>query len=321
MDTYYIAWWNLENLFDTVGSTERPEWLKERLKKELEGWTTNVLSKKLKQLAKVIDAMNDGKGPDILGVCEVENKKVLEKLVATLGVGRDYGIAHHDMSDKRGIDVAFIYDKNLFTAHETFARVILRRNATRDLFQVNFKTANNRELVCIGNHWPSRSGGEEASAPYRMMAGETLSYWMERITSHLGEEVPVLVMGDFNDEPFDRSMADYALSERTKRRVVSKRSKKPYLYNLSWPLMGKGEGTHFYNHWGMLDQILVNKDLLNSQLPIRYVEDSFTITKTQVMLKKGKPRRFSRPSARGGIDETGYSDHLPVSILINETNP
>jgi len=97
MDSHYIAFWNLENLFDKSTSQDRPEYLKNRLKKELTGWTANILKKKVKQLVKIISQMNDGKGPDILGVCEIENENVIKLLLAEMPAGsRQYKIAHAD---------------------------------------------------------------------------------------------------------------------------------------------------------------------------------------------------------------------------------
>jgi predicted extracellular nuclease len=268
---YYVGWWNLENLFDIERSSQRPDWLKDRLKKELKGWTRSVLNKKLNQLARVIAFMNNQKGPDLLGVCEVENKDVLKDLVAVLHATlphRRYKIAHSDTADKRGIDVAFIYDSSLFSADKIFNRVIIKRNATRDLLQVNFSTIKGNALVVIGNHWPSRLGGAYESEPFRIIAGETLAYWHERILEIKGEDTPIVVLGDFNDEPFDRSLSEYGLSERENRRVKSLRSRKPYLLNLMWPLMGAGSGTHFFDTWGVLDQALVNRPLLRTDSPI-----------------------------------------------------
>ncbi len=320
MSDYYIAWWNVENLFDTSTSAARPEWLKRKLASELTGWTAAVLERKCKQLARVINAMNDGDGPDILGVCEVESKPVLEKLVASLNLpGRNYGIRHHDTSDARGIDVAFIYDKHKFTADaKIFDRVILKRNATRDIVQVNFKTkAAGNDLVLIGNHWPSRLGGRFESEPYRILAAETLSYWLDRIPGKMGGEVPVVVMGDFNDDAFDRSVVDYALAVRDRKKVASKRAKKPYLYNLSWGLYGENRGTHYYNHWGVLDQIMVNRPLVRTDSALRLIEGSFDTFEPDFIMKNGKPRRFSRP-AKSDFDRDGYSDHLPVFVRIRE---
>ncbi len=319
MKEYHIAWWNLENLFDSVNSPHRPAWLKDSIKGELKGWTTTIVNKKIHQLATIINGMNGGQGPDILGVCEVENAHVLGKLVKKLHSHRRYSIAHHDMSDHRGIDVAFIYDADLFTVEAQFNHVVLKRNATRDLFQVNFTTNQGNALVCIGNHWPSRTGGQAQSEPYRQMAGETLAYWHERIRSIKGADTPIVVMGDLNDEPFDSSVINYALAERTLDRVVSKRSRKPYLFNLMWELMGEGKGTHFYQEWGMLDQILVNRSLLTNDGPFKLVDGSIAIHKLPIMLKGGRPRRFGRTSNRRGIDNKGYSDHLPIEFQVRET--
>ena len=247
MAEHFIAWWNLENLFDIQRSQDRPVWLKKSLARELNGWNASVLNRKLSQLASIIMKMNDGRGPDLLGVCEVENRTVLEKLIAALSpLGRPYDVAHHDTEDKRGIDIAFIYDAGHFTAHEQFHHTILKRSSTRDLFQVNFKTEDDKLLVVIGNHWPSRMGGQYETEPYRILAAETLSYWNERIQEVHGRDVPILVMGDFNDEPFSRSMTEYSLSERLKKKVSYARN--PKLFNLMWPVMTDGIGTHYHNN-------------------------------------------------------------------------
>jgi predicted extracellular nuclease len=313
-ENYFIAWWNLENLFDSVNA-DRPEWLQKKLKNELKGWTQTVLNKKLSNLARVINSMNDGHGPDILGVCEVENKPVLDKLVARLNPARNYQVAHHDTSDKRAIDVAYVFDANKFTATAQFDYVVQKRNATRDIFQVNFKTQHDNSLVCLGNHWPARSAGQYASEPYRIMAAETLSHWMSRIPAHTDENCAILVMGDFNDEPFNRSMREYALSTRNSKRVASKRSKKPYLYNCMWDLLADNRGTYHFGSWNMLDQFLVNKNFFGDSA--RFSFSGAKIFSPASIMKNSKPRRFGRPSG-SSHDVGGYSDHYPITIEIQE---
>jgi endonuclease/exonuclease/phosphatase family metal-dependent hydrolase len=319
---YCVAWWNLENLFDVEGAPARPDWLADRLRQELVGWTAEVLASKLKQLGCGIAYLNDGEGPDLLGVCEVENRTVLDKLLSQLSSdlpARRYGVAHADANDERGIDVALLFDTELFQAGETFNRVILKRNATRDLFQVNLTTRPaGRPLVVIGNHWPSRSGGAFESEPYRILAGETLAYWHERILERLGRDTPIVAIGDFNDEPFDRSLSGYALAERMEGKVVSERSRNPYFFNLSWRALGEGCGTHFFDGWNVLDQALVNRPLLRAAAPLHYVHGSFAVARDPWRLKNGRPRRFSRPSAGGGVDLEGFSDHLPITFTIRE---
>ncbi len=320
MMEYYLAWWNLENLFDLETGSGRPEWLQKKLAGELKGWNASVLKKKINQLAKVIKAMNDGAGPDLLGVCEIESAAVLKKLLDAIDIpGRQYAIVHADTKDKRGIDVAFIYDKKKFSVDKNaiFNHVVLKRNATRDILQATFKTKNNNEFVVMGNHWPSRRGGEEASAPYRIMAAETMAYWHQRVIDIKGE-TPVFTMGDFNDEPFNVSVERYALSTRSLPKVTSKRAKNPYLYNLMWELLDQDIATHSYNKvWGMLDQIMVNRAGLDRK-DIYCTPNAVDIFVMDGMIKRGQPIRFSRPSTKSGINEDGFSDHLPVTLKIKE---
>ena len=320
---YYFAWWNLENLFDLHDSAERPDWLQRKLNRELDGWNADVLDIKLDQLAQIIKRMNNGCGPDLLGVCEVEGRVVLDKLLRKLDLpGRKYAVIHSDTGDGRGIDVAFIYDLKLFRKpykSYVFNHVVLKRNATRDILQVNFKTRGSQpiDFVVIGNHWPSKLGGDLASEPYRIMAAETLSYWLERIPEKFAKEVPVVVMGDFNDEPFNRSITDYALALKDSDKVRSRRTRRPVLFNLMWEIQEDGVGSHYYDDWSMLDQMMINRCLLNGDNGLTLVPKSCGIYRDADMLKRGKPRRFGRPSS-SSFDTAGFSDHLPIYMRIRK---
>lgn len=253
MPEYYIAWWNLENLFDVVNSPNRHPRLQQMIGDDLDGWTSSVLDKKISQLVKIIKQMNNREGPDILGVCEIENQPVLEllvnKLKAELAPNRqNYQIAHHDSPDDRGIDVAFIYDGDKYEIVNEDSHFILLRRATRDLYQITLKSElSDENMIIVGNHWPSRMEGVLESEPYRIIAAETLSYWYERILTDQGEEEsPMLIMGDFNDDPFNRSLTEYALSSVSKTRVL--KARKPRLYNMMWRVMGEGIGTFYYQN-------------------------------------------------------------------------
>ena len=319
MESYYLAWWNVENLFDTSTSKLRPDWLRSRLKSELKGWTSTVLDKKIKNLASVIRSMNDDKGPDLIGLCEVENELVLKKLTDQIGLQhRNYAVAYHDSQDQRGVDIAFIYDRNAFNWDGTiFNHVVLKRNATRDLLQVNLTTKNGSELIVIGNHWPARLGGKELSEPYRCIAGETLSYWIKRIQEIKGSKIPILVMGDFNDEPGDRSLVDHALSTRNRTRVVYARN--PMLHNLSWEAWAKNDTTYSYgSEHLMIDQMLVSKGLCYKQGVLRTAPEMLEIFRMDGMTsgRYNVPVRFGRPSSH--FNESGFSDHLPLTLRITE---
>lgn len=319
MDSYAFAFWNLENLFDVENSPRRSEKLQRAIGRDLQGWTQTLLDRKVTQLASVIRRMNNGHGPDLLGVCEIENAYVMELLVqALVPLGRAYAVAHHDMSDERGIDVGFIYDSAMFIAEEQFSHVVMKRTATRDIFQVNFRTRNGRRLVVVGNHWPSRSAGKLESEPYRMIAGETLAYFHKRILDVLGDDTPVLALGDFNDEPFDRSLEEYALSTRSATKVGN--AFIPRLLNLMWPLMGQGSGTFYFDDYpNFLDQFLANKSLLTKISPIRVVPESVEIVRFPEMISKGE---YPQPIRFGGmgkpVNTNGFSDHFPIALNVEE---
>ncbi len=324
---YHIAWWNVENLFDVFDSSQRPAWLQSKLNSELKDWDEPVLLQKISNLASIIKQMNHHAGPDILGLCEVENRVVLEKLkYALMPLGRNYDIVHYDMNDQRGIDVAFIYDKDLFAFQESFSHIILKRTGTRDLFQANFITHKGNDLVLVGNHWPARSAGVLKSEPYRIIAAETLSYWMERIFEIKGDNTAVLAMGDFNDDPFNRSVMDYALGTNCPNKVVYAQS--PRLFNLMWPFLGHGMGTYYYNNFPyVFDQFMASKEMIKSSGKIKIARRTTTpeywvmVEMYPEMVSGGRyptPISHGRPSKKSTFNPAGFSDHYPISVVVEE---
>ncbi len=318
---YQIVFWNLENLFDIQDSPRRSDKLQRAIGNDLQGWSQTQLDQKISQLAAIIRQMNGGRGPDLLGVCEVENKYVMDLLVQALAsLGRNYVVSHHDMSDQRGIDVGFIYDANLFAVDDLFSHFVMRRTGTRDILQANLRTPNGRRFVVIGNHWPSRSGGVEESAAYRAVAGETLAYFHQRILEVQGTETPVLAMGDFNDEPFDSSLESYALSTRSKTKVIN--ANIPRFFNLMWPLLGQGLGTYYYDNFpNFLDQFLANKNLLKERSSIKVAQDTVQIILFPGMAQTGD---YPSPIPFGGtgkpINPNGFSDHYPIGVTVREAD-
>lgn len=320
VSSYYIAWWNLENLFDEEHA-DRSEKLQRAIGEDLIGWSRHLRDTKIAQLASIIARMNQGAGPDLLGVCEVENATVLTALCDAVTArlpGRQYGLTHADTSDQRGIDVAFLYDTALFTPQEHFQHVVMRRTATRELLQVNFCTHRDRLWVLFANHWPSRSGGQYESAGYRAIAGETLAYFHERVRQVHGEATPVLAMGDFNDEPFDDSLVRHALSTRQAARV--RQGKNPYLLNLTWELLGTREGTLYFNNQPhVLDHILLNRAMLEDDAPLKILDNSLHLIRFPDTVDTGP---YPRPIPFGGmgkpVNENGYSDHSPIAVTITE---
>lgn len=294
-----------------------------------------MLDKKLANQSRIINAMNNAKGPDIIGFCELENRKVIEELVAMmnkLGNTRKYEIVHVESSDDRGIDIAFIYDTKLYSVvkKDVFTASVMKRTATRDLVQVTFTVKKSkRKFILIGNHWPARSAGQYESEPFRIIVGETLSYWMQRIAEIKGEAMPVICVGDFNDEPFNRSLAEYALSTDSVAKIMNARKPQaklgekvrvPYLLNLMWKLLGQNRGTFvFSGEKNLLDQFLVNRAIAVDSETSRFRAGETNILDDVKELVKGdynSPRRFGKPTDE--LDETGFSDHLPITFVLEE---
>lgn len=320
MPNIHVGWWNLENLFDRAGHPDRDPVLAARIESELQGWTSAVRNKKLNQLAKVIEMMFDDTGPDLLGVCEVENDTVLQLLLDRVNVpGRDYRIVHHMSPDTRGIDVSFVFDANVLDVHDMDHQMILKRRETRDIFWVEWEVKETGAVfITAGNHWPSRSAGRYESAPFRMLAGETLSFTLEQLFDQfaVGDRIPTLVMGDFNDEPYDRSMQEYLLGTRDSDRVLN--AQNPILLNLMWPLLADDDpGTlRFRSDWNMLDQFLINKGMLRDDSSVRVIPESTQIFRPSLVKRSnGAPRRFGRPMR--GLDENGFSDHFPITVVLD----
>jgi endonuclease/exonuclease/phosphatase family metal-dependent hydrolase len=338
MQTYCLAFWNLENLFAPEGYPEREPWIAQAVGRELEGWTEALFARKIGQLALGTAAMNGGAGPDLLAVSEVENRFVLDRLTQALRSvlpDRSYGVVHADSTKyRRCIDTAFLFDTERLSTNpaEVFSHFVMRRTGTRDITQATFETRSGHELVALSNHWPSRSGGHHTvSQGYRMTAGETLSYWHERIREEKGDNIAVIAMGDFNDEPADPSVVVHANSSRERDDVENATS--PRFYNLAWGYLRQQAvtvsgrqrilyGTLYYKgDANIFDQILVSRAFLRGPGPLRVLEETARIEALPAMVHDSKnegPIRFGLPKGKPeqNCNQEGFSDHFPVSVLI-----
>jgi len=201
-------------------------------------------------------------------------------------------------------------------------QVVIKRTATRDIFWARLKViATGAEFVAVANHWPARSGGQYASEPFRMLAGETHAYIISKMLDEKqggDKHLPIISMGDFNDEPFNRSMQEYLLGTRDPGRV--RYSRTGHMLNLMWPLMeGHDPGTYLYSSdWHMLDQFLVSYGMLRGASDVRVDSASVAIFKPAMMkASSGRARKFSRPSKRNKYDPDGYSDHYPITVALS----
>ena len=339
--TYRFGFWNLENLFAPADFPTREPWIAAAMASDLSGWTEALFQTKVSQLASVISQMSGGAGPDIMGICEVENRFALDQLVAALSLrlpARDYGVVHADSTrDRRGIDTAFLFDQNIFTVDPAtvFSHFVIRRTGTRDITQVTFAANSGHELIALCNHWPARtSGGAILTAGFRATAGETLAYWHQRIREERGNDIPIIAVGDFNDDPYDNSIRFNANASRERGDI--ERSKSARFYNLAWNYLSQDvvdsrgddrriDGTlYFRNDGNIFDQILVNRSLLTGVAGLTVAEDTVHIDAVPEMVDHRVnfgPIRFGLPkgNAATNVNPDGFSDHFPVSVTITDS--
>lgn len=340
MPDYQVGFWNLENLFAPEGHPGREPWIAAAVASDLAGWTQALFDAKIARLASIIAALNGGAGPDILGVCEVENRFVLDQLTGALNSSlraRDYDVVHADStSDHRGIDTAFIYDDDQFSVDPAavFSHFVMRRTGTRDITQVTFTTQAGNDLVAFANHWPSRSGSSvEATAGFRAVAAETLAYWHERVREVRGTDMAIIALGDLNDDPWEASVRFNA--NATREPGDTRRAQSARFHSLAWNYLHvdvvdhngdprRLDGTLYYQGDGnVFDQILVNCSLLNGERGLTVLDDTATIAALPQMVDHGVgegPIRFGLPkgNAAANVNENGYSDHFPVTVTIRE---
>ena len=306
--TARFAFYNVENLFDIYDDpkTSDEEFTPTGKKK----WTEERYQKKLDQLSTVIA---DIKFPEILGVCEVENKKVLEDFAANQKLAdKNYQIVHFDSPDKRGIDNGLLYQKAHFTVLEkeaitiNFPKNIVENYTTRDILYVKGNYRGEVLHVFI-NHWPSRRGGLQASEPKRVYVASQLRKKTDIIFAQ-NSDANVLIMGDLNDETDNHSVA------KTLGAGGSILSKKEYLYNYTQPLDLAGEGSYRYKaDWNMLDQIIVSPNLTTGKLRAKKA----VIFKADYLNYEDKKYGQKPNKTYGGPNYYGgTSDHYPVYLEV-----
>jgi exonuclease III len=319
-----VAFYNLENLFDTINDPN-----KEDEKSPIMGIKANrseIYQKKLQNMAKVISeigAKDSQSAPTILGVVEIENKQVLEDLLATERLkNKEYSIIHYDSPDLRGIDVALLYQSKYFkpTHHESFELKIWDTNGerifTRDQLLVSGYLDD--ELIhIIVNHWPSRRGGEKRSRPFREKAAYLNTQIIEKIK--LTDPNPkVIIMGDLNDDPHNSSLKKVLKTKKKKKRV-----KEGDIYNPYEDLFRRGFNTLVYrDNINLFDQIMFTSPLLTTKKDY----STFKMWKANVFNPQyltnqtGRYKGYPHRSFVGDNWNGGYSDHYPVYIYLIKNN-
>lgn len=316
-----IAFYNLENLFDTINDPLKNDEASPIMEMD-SSLRSVVYKKKLKNMARVIaDIGNDmsNNTPAIIGVAEVENRQVLEDLVNNpLLFPKDYGIIHYDSPDHRGIDVALLYQKTLFqpTSSSTHELKIYDDNSrervtTRDQLLVSGKLEGD-DIHLIVNHWPSRRGGEARSRPKRVAAAKL----NKRIIDSLHSNDPyakIITMGDLNDDPINESLKK-ALKTESKRKNVGLKG----VYNPFEKMFKKeGLGTGAYRDgWSLFDQILVTYGLLEKDYSSFKYYKAGIYNKPYLTNRRGRWEGYPFRSFADGGFTNGFSDHYPVYVYL-----
>lgn len=334
-----VAFYNFENLFDTINdpNTNDEEWTP----KGIQHWTFEKYQNKLENLAKVLVEIGSAENPEaptFIGGCEIENRNVLEDLVKQPKLlDKDYGIIHFDSPDKRGIDVALLYRKKHFqpTSYTNIPLYVYKKGSktlgnlkleagekTDDVPQMNSRNyriytrdqllvtgfLDGEEISIIVNHWPSRSGGEKKSSPFREAAGSLNKKIIDSL-QQINPNAKVITLGDLNDGPYNKSVK-LALGAKAKKADVNPLD----IYNPFEEMAKKGVGSIAHRDaWDIFDQIMVTGSFLKTDYSsFRYwkagiYNKSFLIQKSGQY--KGYPLRHS-------LVDVGFSDHFPVYIYL-----
>ncbi|WP_262733576.1 endonuclease/exonuclease/phosphatase family protein [Gaetbulibacter sp. NE] len=310
---YTIAFYNIENLFDIHNDpfTNDDDFLPTSDKR----WTQKKYDRKIYKIGSVISQIGTDENttpPAIVGLAEVENKRVLKDLLASKDLQSiNYDYVHYNSLDERGIDVALIYNKDVFTVNssETFNVFITDEDGeidfTRDVLLVSGMLGE-EEIHIIVNHWPSRREGEEASSYKRVLAAQKNI----EVVNRLKQENPnskIIVMGDFNDNPNDDSVEELVAGANLYNPMQNLRS------------IDKGSLNHDFN-WNVFDQIMVSINFLETKPNTLKFSDANIFDSKFLTQYNGKYKGQPYRTFVGKKYKGGFSDHFPVFIELRKTD-
>ena len=319
---FCIAFYNVENLFDPEKDPEKND--DAFTPAGFYHWTYKRFYKKLNDIAKVLLAINAWKPPDIVGLAEIENANVLQKLCYATGLkAYHYRYVHYDSPDTRGIDVALLYRKDRIQIIESYPVPVVfpfeSRSKNRDILYAKALIMGDTLILMTPdtlhlfvNHWTSRFGGYGATIPKRNYYAQILRRQVDSLL-FINSNAYIIIMGDFNDYPTDESMAKHLQAKNYEHEPAQT------LFNLMFPLAEKNRGTHkSQEFWGCLDQFIVSKSLLNN-------ENRWQVENREAVIFDA-PFLFILDEKYGGVKTFrtylgpkyfgGYSDHLPIKMIL-----
>lgn len=317
-----VVFYNLENLFDTINDPDKhdEEFLPEGAKK----WNSVKYQKKLSNMERVLFdiALFDKNFPVVIGVCEIENRLVLEDLISQPKLSHgNYRIVHFDSPDARGVDCAFLYRPDAFKLEGSkavkFEMPGMPNSRTRDLITM-WGTIDGEPFYFLVSHWPSRLGGKEASSPKR----EAAAAQCRRLADSVRKANPstkVVIMGDLNDDATDKSVMEVLGGKGNIKKLVE-----GDMYNPFVALQKAGYGTLGYRDaWNLFDNIVVSENLATGstgELKLKQAEGSKfygnIFTRPYMIQREGQYKNYPLRTFVGNNFQSGFSDHFPVYIYI-----
>jgi predicted extracellular nuclease len=316
-----IAFYNVENLFDTIDDPETND--NEFLPQSANCWTSARYRKKISDLSGVIAAIGTettSTPPIIVGLCEIENATVIQDLIGSDCLKEyHYGIVHYPSADSRGMDVGLIYQKSRFTVLYSQSHRLLMPDdpsfRSRESLLVIGALDENDTLCLIVNHFPSRRGGEKASEHKRIAAALLVRTLCDSLL-YDNPMAKIIVMGDFNDNPVDKSIVQY-LQAKGKPSPNDLRQ----LFNTSASLYRDGLGSCAYrDQWNLYDQMMVSQGLLR-QTPRQkgyYHHKTYVFNDPKLTNKTGNYRQYPFRTYAAGRYQGGYSDHFPTYLILTK---
>ena len=320
-DARCIAFYNLENLFDTIDDPITND--AEFLPQGGYHWNTVKYEHKLHNMAYAISKISEhaakqGAPLALIGVSEVENRGVLDDLVARPELANQpLKIIHQESPDRRGIDCGLLYDPSRFMVSNWRAVPFVMPDnpnfKTRDVLVVSgFLLPFNEKIHVLVNHWPSRYGGEEASRPNRAQAARICLEICDSLYKR-DPHAKIVIMGDLNDDPNNVPCSEI-LNAKKDRKDVEPQG----LFNTMWVHFDNGNGTLMYQGgWNLFDQIIISGNLANANY-----NNELAYWKSEVFnapfltVQEGKSKGGPHRTTSGGVWTDGYSDHFPTMIYV-----
>ena len=353
-----LLWWNLDRFFDAIDDP-----ISIQLgHSTADGWTQASYEAKRDNLARAIRASHSNSGPELVAFAEIESELVLTDLLVAAGLSH-FEILSDPVGPPKslGLGVAVAYDPRKLRiatdvngADLVASHVVHLRFPTRDIVEVVFEIVESGDrFVFMATHWPSRKLGRDRTEPLRIAVAENLAYLIRRHALLLPDSyeaarrvgaiervldrwnTPVIVVGDFNDEPYDRSVARHLQAARTLERVLGDtntiadfddsvstyRNRDLFVYNPCWRFLNVEHcGTYFYDgraepvthRFELLDQLVVSRGMLMSDGP-KLALETLTVPNDSTVATRPpycRPRSFDRSTGKG------TSDHLPLAAVI-----